>query len=101
MAAPRIRSVSASTTSFIRPAVSLLFPDTLDFLVTSQDSVSSCPRERRGDISRMPDFKARPGDVLLVGPGKVRDVPVLDADPVEGFGGRPIEKRRGRGLVEK
>jgi len=79
---------------------SLVFPDSLDFLVASEDRLSICPRERWGHIGRMPEFKAGPRNILLVSPGDVRDVAVLDPDLVERFGGWSC-KRRSCGLVKE
>src|SRR5262249_27061518 len=99
---PRIGRLANSSRGFRRAHWgSSLLPKSLDFLIPLQDRLSRHPGERRGHISRVAPFPAGPGNLLVVGPGDVRDVPVLDADSVEGLGGRPIEKWRGRGLMEK
>src|SRR3981081_1756510 len=79
---------------------SFLFPDALNFHVASQRSLSGHPREGRRHLCRMSQFKAGVRNVLLVGPGDVRDVAVFDPDAVERFGGRAGEWRSG-GLVEE
>src|SRR5580698_4753783 len=45
-------------------------------------------------------LQAAPRNILVVGPGELRDVPVLDADLVQRFGSWS-GKRRSSGLVKK
>ena len=81
--------------------LSLLLPDSLDFLVSGQDGISIGPGERRGQLSRMSPFEAGSRNLFVVGPGDERNISVLDADGVERFGGRSSKKRTSRGFMEK
>ena len=47
-----------------------------------------CPVSGRCHFGRVPPFKTGPRNFPVVGPGDVRDVPVLDGDCVKCFGGR-------------
>ncbi len=78
--------------------LSFLDPDALDFLIASQDGFSVRPREPRGDIGGVAPFELRPGDLLFVGPGDVRNVGVLDIDCVERFARRSVEKNLRKNL---
>jgi hypothetical protein len=80
--------------------LSLLLPNSLDFLVSPQCRLSVRPRERRHHFSGVPHRVAGPGDLLLISPRKLRDVAVLDASFVKGLRRWPGEQR-GRGLVEE
>jgi hypothetical protein len=77
-----------------------LLPNSSDFLVSSQGRLSVVPGKRRGLIRGMADREADPGDFLLIGPGEVGNVTVLDANCMERLGSRAAE-RRGRGFVKE
>jgi hypothetical protein len=48
----------------------------------------------------MAPFEAGPGNVLLVGPGEIRDIAIFDAQAVQRLGGGALKRRR-CGLVQE